>query len=130
MRPVWRPVLERVPPYEAGKPLERVAAELGPGDHVVVPEPSFEPYTIAATLAGARIVPSPLVDYAIDLADVRRRVTARTKAVLLCSPHNPATTIGRRGPLAAFLDGLGADPPLVVLDEAYRDFADDPEYPD
>src|SRR5205823_4975053 len=32
--------------------------------------------------------------------------------------------------LRGFLDALGADPPLVVLDEAYRDFADDPEYPD
>src|SRR4029434_4237041 len=58
------------------------------------------------------------------------RLTDRTKAVMLCSPHNPATTIIRRAALLGFLDSLGTDPPLVVLDEAYREFCDDPEYPD
>jgi histidinol-phosphate aminotransferase len=76
------------------------------------------------------MVQSPLAGYDTDLDDMRRRVTARTKAVFLCSPHNPAATIIRRGPLLAFLDALGADSPLVVLDEAYRDFVDDPDYPD
>jgi histidinol-phosphate aminotransferase len=61
---------------------------------------------------------------------MRRRVTPRTKAIILCSPHNPTATIIRRAPLLAFLDALGPDAPLVVLDEAYRDFCDDPEYPD
>jgi histidinol-phosphate aminotransferase len=50
--------------------------------------------------------------------------------VMLCSPHNPATTIIPRGPLLALLDKFGDDPPLIVLDEAYGDFVDDPEYPD
>jgi len=106
------------------------AAAFEPGDEVVVPEPSFEPYAISATLAGARVVPSPMAGYETDLADVRRKVTERTKAVMLCSPHNPVTTIIRRAPLLAFLDALGVDPPLVVLDEAYSDFCDDPDYPD
>ena len=57
-------------------------------------------------------------------------MTPRTKAVFICTPHNPATTIVRRGPLERFLAALGDDPPLVVLDEAYRDFCDDPETPD
>lgn len=205
MRSLWRPVLDRVTPYEAGPPLEALAAELGvelvrlsanesplgpsprvveavrreaarvhlypdggcralrealgrrlgvapgqivvgngadeligllalaaldPGDEVVVPEPSFEPYTTAATIAGAVTRPSPLAGYETDLEDARRRVTDRTKVVILCSPHNPATTIVRRRPLEAFLDALGDDAPLVVLDEAYHDFVDDPEFPD
>lgn len=108
--------------------LARAAFE--PGDEVVVPEPSFEPYTTTAVIAGARVVPSPLAGYETDLEDVRRKVTPRTTAVMLCSPHNPAATILRERPLRAFLDALGADPPLVVLDEAYRDFVDDAEYPD
>jgi histidinol-phosphate aminotransferase len=101
------------------------AAAFEPGDQVIVPEPAFEPYTISATLAGARVVSSPLAGYDTDLDDVRRKVTAQTKAIILCSPHNPATTIIRRGPLCAFLEGLGDDSPLVVLDEAYIDFCDD-----
>ena len=106
------------------------AAAFEPGDEVIVPEPSFEPYTIGATLAGARVVPSPLAAYDTDLDDVRRKVTDRTKAVMLCSPHNPATTIIRRGALLAFLEALGANAPLVILDEAYRDFCDASDYPD
>jgi len=105
-------------------------AALEGGDEVVLPHPSFEPYTTVALLGGARPVTSPLAGYATDLGDMGRRITARTKIVFVCSPHNPAATIVRRAPLLAFLDSLGAEPPLVVLDEAYRDFCDDPEYPD
>jgi histidinol-phosphate aminotransferase len=105
-------------------------AALEVGDEVVIPVPSFEPYTTVVELAGATIRPSPLAKYDTDLEDMQRQVTDRTKAVMLCSPHNPATTIVRREPLLAFLDALGPDPPLVVLDEAYCDFCDDPDYPD
>jgi histidinol-phosphate aminotransferase len=104
-------------------------AVLDPGDEVVVPEPSFEPYTTVTALAGARIAVSPLAKYEIDLGDVLRRVSARTKIIFVCSPHNPATTIVRRDALLALLDALEPDAPLVVLDEAYCDFVDDPEYP-
>jgi histidinol-phosphate aminotransferase len=100
------------------------------GDEVVVPEPSFEPYTSVATLAGAAVRQSRLAGYDTDLADVRRQVGERTKAVFLCSPHNPTGTIIRSRPLLDFLEALGPDSPLVVLDEAYRDFCDDPAYPD
>jgi histidinol-phosphate aminotransferase len=105
-------------------------AALEPGDEVVLPHPSFEPYTTVAQLGGARPISSPLAGYDTDLDDMRRRITSRTKMVFVCSPHNPAATIVRRAALSAFLESLAADPPLVVLDEAYRDFCDDPEYPD
>jgi len=106
------------------------AAAFEPGDEVIVPTPSFEPYEIAATLAGACVVKSPLAGYDTDLDDVRRRVTDRTKAVMLCSPHNPATTIIHKRPLLALLDALGPDSPLVVLDQAYMDFCDDADHVD
>jgi histidinol-phosphate aminotransferase len=206
VRRIWRPILDHFTPYDAGKPLEALEAEMGlshlvrlsanenplgpsprvveairreatrahlypdggstalrealgarlgvsaeqivvgngadeligllaiaavePADEVVVPAPSFEPYTTSVLLAGGRVRPSPLAGYETDLDDVRRQVGARTKAVILCSPHNPAATIVRRGPLQALLAALGDDPPLVVLDEAYCDFVDDPDYPD
>ncbi|HSB40266.1 MAG TPA: histidinol-phosphate transaminase [Methylomirabilota bacterium] len=206
MRRLWRDVLDRVSPYDAGKSLEAVARELGvdavlrlsanenplgpsprviealrreaprvhlypdgsctevrqalgtrlgtppesivvgngadellgmlarasldPGDEVVVPHPAFEPYGSEATLSGASVVRSPLVGYDQDLDDMLRRVTARTKCVIICTPHNPAATIVRRRPLERFLDALGADPPLVILDEAYVDFCDDDDTAD
>jgi len=76
------------------------------------------------------VVPSPLREYDQDLDDMRQKITPRTKAVILCTPHNPAATIVRRRPLERFLESLGEDAPLVVLDEAYRDFCDDDDTPD
>ena len=105
-------------------------AAFDPGDEVVVPHPAFEPYGTEATLSGATVVASPLRGYEQDLDDMLGRVTPRTKCVILCTPHNPAATIVRRAPLERFLDALGGDPPLVILDEAYRDFCDDPDTPD
>jgi histidinol-phosphate aminotransferase len=105
-------------------------AAFDPGDEIVIPHPSFEPYGTEATLSGAVVVASPLREYDQDLDDMRRRITPRTKAVILCTPHNPAATIVRRRPLERFLDSLGEDAPLVVLDEAYRDFCDDDDTPD
>jgi histidinol-phosphate aminotransferase len=108
--------------------IARAAFE--PGDEILMPHPSFEPYDIEAKLSGATPVRSLLRGYDTDLDDMLARVTARTKVVFLCTPHNPATTIIRRGPLERFLTALGDDPPLVVLDEAYRDFCDDPDTAD
>jgi histidinol-phosphate aminotransferase len=105
-------------------------ATFEPGDEILMPHPAFEPYDIEAKLSGAVPVRSPLQGYDTDLDDMLARVTSRTKVVFLCTPHNPATTIIRRRSLERFLAALGDDPPLVVLDEAYRDFCDDPDTAD
>ncbi len=105
-------------------------AALEPGDEAVIPHPAFEPYASVVTLAGATPVRSPLVDYRTDLDDMAARVSPRTKVVMLCSPHNPAGTIIRAAEFRRFAAALGTDPPLVVLDEAYRDFSDDPQCAD
>lgn len=108
--------------------LARAAFEIG--DEIVIPEPAFEPYGTSATLAGATVVPSPLDGYETNLRDMRERVTARTKAVFVCTPHNPASTIVHRTAIEGFLEALGDEPPLCIVDEAYRDFCDDPDNPD
>ena len=105
-------------------------AAYDPGDEVLVPHPAFEPYGTEATLSGATVVSSPLLGYETDLEDMQRRVTPRTKAVIICTPHNPASTIVPRPRLERLIGSLGGDPPLVILDEAYRDFCDDPETAD
>jgi histidinol-phosphate aminotransferase len=115
----------------ADEVLEIIArAAFDPGDEVVIPHPAFEPYATQATLSGATAVLSPLKGYDTDLDDMLARLTPRTKAVFLCTPHNPASTLIGRRALERFLDALGGDPPLVILDEAYRDFADDPDTAD
>lgn len=105
-------------------------AALEPGDEAVIPHPGFEPYAAVVTLAGATPVLSPLADYRINLDDMAARGGPRTKVVMLCSPHNPTGAVIRTAEFRRFARALGADPPLLVLDEAYRDFSDDPECAD
>jgi histidinol-phosphate aminotransferase len=108
--------------------IARAAFE--PGDEIIMTTPAFEPYGIEARLAGATPVEVPLRGYDTDLDAMLARVGPKTKAIFLCTPHNPATTIIRSGALDRFLRALGDDSPLVILDEAYRDFSDDPETAD
>jgi len=103
-------------------------ASLGPRDEVVVPHPAFEPYESAAQIMGAATIRSPLRDYHIDLSDFLTKVTKRTKIVFLANPHNPTGTIVSKREFEAFLDALAPEP-LLVVDEAYWEFADDPEFP-
>ena len=107
-------------------------AAYDPGDEVVVPHPAFEPYGTEATAVRARRSSRvPLAGYETDLDDMQRRVTPRTKAVIICTPAQSG--LDHRAPtrrLERFIGALGGDPPLVILDEAYRDFCDDPETAD
>jgi histidinol-phosphate aminotransferase len=106
-----------------------IRAACAPGrDAVVVTPPVFGMYAIAARLHGARAIEVPLVDGARDFTVDLDRILARTCAesatlVFLCSPGNPAC-----GPIAArdvlnLASALEAQA-LVVVDEAYIDFAD------
>ena len=108
--------------------IARAAFE--PGDEIVMPHPAFDPYGTETAIAGAAAVQSPLAGYETDLDDMLRRVTPRTKAIFICTPHNPATTMVRGSHLTRFIRALGGDPPLLIVDEAYRDFYDEPDAPD
>jgi histidinol-phosphate aminotransferase len=101
-------------------------ALLDPGDEVLIPEPSFEPYTTTARLAGATVVASPLRDYRIDLDDILTRIGPRTKLVCLSSPHNPTGTPLERRAWERFCVRC-PDDVMVLLDEAYVDFVEAPD---
>lgn len=65
---------------------------LNPGDEVLVPDPSWLHYRYCATLAGAKVVPLPLVasnHYLPDPDDAARLVGPRTRMLIVNSPHNP-----------------------------------------
>jgi len=96
------------------------------GDEVLFGWRSFEAYPTLATVAGAVPVLVPLVDAHLDLTAMAAAVTDRTRLVLLCSPNNPTGPALRADDVAAFLQQVPARV-LVVLDEAYAEFVDDPE---
>jgi len=104
-------------------------AFVAPGDEVMMCCGPFSQYEFTAKLMAAAPVMVPLVDWAYDLPAMARALTPRTKVVFIASPNNPTGTIVRRAELAAFLRAL---PPtaVLVMDEAYHEYVDDPDYPD
>jgi histidinol-phosphate aminotransferase len=95
---------------------------LGPGDSVLTCSPTFSLYTTATTLAGAELIVVPRRDdYEIDLPTVLAALRDDTKVIVLCSPNNPTGNLLARDDLDALLD-TGR---LVVVDEAYVEFAGD-----
>jgi histidinol-phosphate aminotransferase len=101
----------------------RLVAE--PRDEVVFPWPSFGAYPRAALLAEARPLQAPLHDHVVDLKALRRALTARTRVVFVCNPNNPTGTALPGAQVRRFLDDVDEDV-LVVLDDAYHEFVNDP----
>ncbi|MBX5466444.1 MAG: histidinol-phosphate transaminase [Firmicutes bacterium] len=104
-------------------------ALLEPGDEALVLSPSFSYYRTAVLLAHGTPVAVPLTeDGAPDLEQVLAHLTPRTRLVYLCSPNNPTGNILRQPTWQTFLDRL-PDHVLVVVDQAYVEFATDPALP-
>ncbi len=97
---------------------------LGPATHALTSELSFIVYSIVAQAAGSKLVRVPMRDYTYDLDAIARAVTAETRIVFLANPNNPTGTMFTAAALDAFLERLPGQA-LVVLDEAYCDYATD-----
>jgi histidinol-phosphate aminotransferase len=104
-------------------------AFLGPEDNAVISEGAFARFgqVVRARNGRARLV--PMRDRTHDLLAMRAAVDERTRLVYVANPNNPTGTWNRRREVEALLADLPAEV-LVVLDEAYFEYADDPDYPD
>jgi len=99
-------------------------------EEAITSEGSFITFNIAAQSRGIKLIKAPLKDYHIDLDAIAERINEKTKVIYLANPNNPTGTIFK---VAPFLEFIKKVPPrvLVILDEAYFEFAhDDPTYPD
>ena len=101
------------------------AAVLGlvdPGDEVVVLEPYYDSYVAVIQMAGGvrRPVTLRAPDFRLDVDELRAAVTARTRFVLLNSPHNPTGTVLTRDELAGVAEVAIEHDLVVVTDEVYE----------
>ncbi|MET0328051.1 MAG: histidinol-phosphate transaminase, partial [Luteimonas sp.] len=99
-------------------------------DAVLATPPVFGMYAVSARLQGAAFVEVPLVDgadgFVVDVDAVRGAALARNaKLVFLCSPSNPTGGLVPLADVVALATAL-AGHALVVVDEAYIEFADAP----
>lgn len=104
-------------------------ATLEPGDEVVTGWPSFPSYVIDPLKLGATPIRVPLRAHRYDLDALLDAITPRTKLVFIAAPNNPTGTTNTRAELDAYFDAVPAHV-LTVVDQAYFEYIDDPDYPD
>ncbi len=95
---------------------------LNPGDEILVPDPCFPNYYGQACLVGAGVVPVPTYeeyDYRIQVADIEKAVTPRTRALLLNSPCNPTGAVLTKDDIFAIAEVVKKHDLWVLSDEPY-----------
>jgi len=102
-----------------------VRAFTGPGDPVIIQTPVYHPFTYAIENNGRRVVRNPLRfdgrRYVMDLDDLRTKIDAPGRMLILCSPHNPVGRVWDRDELEA-LGRIAVERDLIVIaDEIHHD---------
>ena len=97
-------------------------------DNVVILPPTFGMYRVAAAVNNVPLHPATLTeDYTIDEATLSEAVDDHTKIIFFCSPNNPTGNLLKPEIIERWITNF---PGLVVVDEAYIDFADVPGFAD
>jgi len=97
---------------------------LGPGLNCVTSERSFISYPIVTRAAGAELITTPMRNDTYDLEAIAAAINDSTRVVILANPNNPTGTMFNADATENFLCRVPGHV-LVVLDEAYYDFAID-----
>nr|VFJ68639.1 MAG: histidinol-phosphate aminotransferase [Candidatus Kentron sp. FW] len=110
--------------------LELVARVFASREHeILFSEHAFAVYPLVTQAVGARGVVVPAMDFGHDLSAMLTAVTPRTRVIFIANPNNPTGTWTTSAALDTFLQTV-PDTVLVVVDEAYREYVDHPDYPD
>lgn len=105
------------------------SAFINEGDEIVIGDPSFFVYQTVTNIMGGKPIYVKLKNHIHDLNAMRERVGKNTKLVFVCNPNNPTGTIVKKAELDKFISQL-PDHTILILDEAYFEFATDKDYPD
>jgi histidinol-phosphate aminotransferase len=99
------------------------------GDAAVIADQAFVIYRMVIQGHGGRPVAVPLRNYTHDLEAIADAIDPTTRIVFLANPNNPTGTIFFRQQWEDFLRAVRSDV-VIVMDEAYAEFVEDPDYPD
>ena len=96
---------------------------VSPGDEVILFDPSYDAYDPIVRLAGGIPVHIPLKasrNFAIDWEELASKITPRTRAIMVNSPHNPTGAVWPLEDLDAFAEVVKGTNILIVSDEVYE----------
>lgn len=95
------------------------------GDEIMVPQPGYPNNALNASIMGGQLVSIPLReenDYQLNMKDFEKRVTEKTKMVVLTHPNNPTTTVFSRKSLEELAEFIIRHDLILVCDQAFEDF--------
>jgi len=105
-----------------------VQALIEPGDEIIVPDPRYTSYDRAISLAGGKMVLVPTHaenNFALDPDEVEKRITPRTKVLLVISPNNPTAGVNPPEVMQRLAEIATKHDLIVVADEIYEKFVYD-----
>src|SRR5581483_4694855 len=98
---------------------------LDPGDEILIPDPRYTSYDQAIEMAGGKTVLVPTTEedaFDLDADEILRRITPRTKAILIVTPSNPTAGIVTEKNLKRIAAIARERNLIVVADEIYEKF--------
>ncbi|MCF7858571.1 MAG: pyridoxal phosphate-dependent aminotransferase [Candidatus Cloacimonetes bacterium] len=99
------------------------------GDEILIPEPFYTNYNGFATMTGVKII--PITTFAVNgfqLPDsnvIKKLITAKTKAIILCNPGNPTGVVYSRAEVERVAKIARENNLYIISDEVYREFVYD-----
>ena len=97
-----------------------------PGDEIIIPEPFYTNYNGYATMSDLKIVPVPTMAetgfHIPDISEIEKRITPRTKAILICSPNNPTGTVFSEEEIRNLGKVAKQHNLFLIADEVYKEF--------
>ena len=106
-----------------------VKAFIAPGDEAVMADHTFIMYKLAVTAGHGVCVEVPLRDWRHDLPKMLNVITPRTRLLFVCNPNNPTGTTVTQEEIQTLMASV-PDHVIVVFDEAYLEYVQDPGFPD
>lgn len=102
--------------------ITAILAVVRPGDEVIVLEPCYDSYVPNIDLAGGKVVRVPLTPgtFRPDFDKIAAALTARTRAIIINTPHNPSATVWTEGEMRRLEELLAPTDVLVISDEVYE----------
>ena len=96
-------------------------------DNIVILPPTYGMYEVSASVNNVEIQKIPLtIDYQLDTKKILAAINPKTKLIFICSPNNPTGNLIDRKAILEIIENFQQG--IVIIDEAYNDFSDEPSF--
>jgi histidinol-phosphate aminotransferase len=96
-------------------------------DNIIILPPTYGMYEVSASVNNIEIKKIPLTsDYQLDTAKIIDSINSKTKLIFICSPNNPTGNLIERKAILEIIENFQQG--IVIIDEAYNDFSDEPSF--